>query len=167
LTLAHLTNTAVNKQADGVDLRDITRSLDSVLPQIGPPDSVMDEVGRAVVRTVIAALPAMLRGCAEAFADGAEHCFQIFGFDVLFARDRRPLVLEVNYRPSLAFGTEEERQLKVRVLLKAAQIANDVRAGKKTLPLGRFVQICPDSRSADAYKAEIAESLARARPGNV
>jgi hypothetical protein len=155
---ATLTNTAVNKTANGVDMADITRTLDAVLPRIGDADAVLQDIGRVVVRTVIAALPEMRKGYAEHFGAEKGKCFQIFGFDVLFTRTRTPLVLEVNYRPSLAYGTEEERALKVRMLSDGTRIAWEVAKGR-TVHCGRFMQVCPDPTSpTDVYAPEIAKS---------
>jgi hypothetical protein len=115
-----------------------------VLPALGGSEALR-AIGVAVVRTVTAARQAMLDGTqSPVYGDVSERCFQIFGFDVLFTQDRKPIILEVNYRPSLAYGTEEEKALKTRMIVEAVKIACDVRSGKKRPQLGRFLQIHPD-----------------------
>jgi hypothetical protein len=156
---ATLTNTAVNKSAPGVVMSDITRPLDAVLPLIARVNAVLQKIGRVVVRTVIAALPEMGKGYAERFGAARGRCFQIFGFDVLFTRDGEPLVLEVNYRPSLSYGTDAERELKVRMLREATRIAWGIATGRR-VALGRFVQVCPDPSRRTDYSPEIAQSVA-------
>jgi hypothetical protein len=52
--------------------------------------------------------------------------FQLLGFDVMFDRNWRPWVLEVNYRPSLDSGTAAEKEMKVKLLRDVVAIAATV-----------------------------------------
>jgi hypothetical protein len=72
--------------------------------------------------------------------------FQLFGFDILLDEDLKPWLLEVNYRPSLEFGTEDEKNLKVALLKSVISIAAPLGEVEKLVRSARHTpQECPQT----------------------
>jgi tubulin polyglutamylase TTLL9 len=114
-TAVHLTNVAVQKLADDYDgggagckwsLAQVRQYVES---RHGPDATagLFNRIERMIVRSLQAVAPVII-------ADN--HCFELYGYDVLFDADLKPWLIEVNASPSLTADTEEDRQLKVAML---------------------------------------------------
>jgi hypothetical protein len=125
---SQITNTAVNRQNPHVLMSAITRRVSSVFEELNGEgadiDSLWKKIDKAIVLTIIAAHNFIQRASHnECPSYGLPRCFQLLGFDVLIDRSLEPYILEVNYRPSLEYDTEDERQLKVEMLAAVMTIA--------------------------------------------
>jgi tubulin polyglutamylase TTLL6/13 len=72
----------------------------------------MQKISVIVVKTVIAALPAMQNGLKQCKKTDPNACFQLLGFDVILNDRKEPLLLEVNQNPSLNADTPFDHKLK-------------------------------------------------------
>ena len=45
-----------------------------------------------------------------------KHCFELYGFDILFDSDLKPWLIEVNAYPSMTASTKEDHILKTSLL---------------------------------------------------
>ena len=91
-----------------------------------PPnlDEIWKRIDNAIVFTILSASNYILTGAHTSCPSyGLPRCFQILGFDVLLDKQYKPYILEVNFRPSLDYDTEEEKMMKIEMLSKAMTIA--------------------------------------------
>lgn len=122
-----LTNTAVNR-GNCSNVSSITKTLSFVFEKLEEEGintkDIWKKIDNAIILTIIAAHNYVLKTAHEVCPSyGLPRCFQILGFDVLLDEKLDPYILEVNYRPSLEFDTEEEKQLKIEMLSSAMKIA--------------------------------------------
>ena len=125
---SQLTNTAVNKHNPDVKVESITKTIKQVFDVLKKDGvdtaTIWKKIDRAVVLTVISALKYMREAEKEKCPQiGYPRCFQIFGFDVLLDTKLDPVIMEVNYRPSLAADTSDEKKMKIAMLSEAVKIA--------------------------------------------
>ena len=125
---SQLTNTAVNKHNPTADMSSITQRISHVFQELEAEgadiEALWKRIDRAVVLTVIATHNFILKAAHEQCPSyGIPRCFQLLGFDVLLDRDLKPYILEVNFRPSLEFDTEDEKELKIEMLSSLMKIA--------------------------------------------
>jgi hypothetical protein len=125
-----LTNTAVNITNPNVTAESITRSVAEVLGDLGQKPEIINriwnQIDDAVVFTILSGFTRMqadLRAYPALKFDLYPRCFQLLGFDVLLDEDLKPWVLEVNYRPSLDWGTQQEHDLKVKLIEDVLNLA--------------------------------------------
>jgi hypothetical protein len=86
-----------------VSVEDLWRSIDQVIARtlVAANDSITERV----------------RGLDEGRGTMPyPRYFQLIGFDILLDMQFKPWLMEVNYRPSLEFGTAAEKELKVSLL---------------------------------------------------
>jgi hypothetical protein len=126
---SQLTNTAVNRANPGTTLESITRSVPEVLADLGQSPEVIEgiwnQIDDAVVFSVLSGLTriqAGMRSCPRLKFDLYPRCFHLLGFDVLLDVNLKPWVLEVNYRPSLDWGTAQEHDMKVALIEDVARL---------------------------------------------
>lgn len=122
-----LTNTAVNRQNTGVSLSQITRRIETVFAEIAATGAdipaLWKKIERVIILTVISIQNFMSKSAhAKCPSTGLPRCFQILGFDILLDPELNPWIMEVNYRPSLDFDTEEEKEMKIKMLASAMKI---------------------------------------------
>ena len=125
---SQLTNTAVNKHNPDVKVESITKTIKQVFDVLKKDGvdtaTIWKKIDRAIVLTVISALKYMREAEKEKCPQiGYPRCFQIFGFDVLLDTKLDPVIMEVNYRPSLAADTSDEKKMKIAMLSEAVKIA--------------------------------------------
>lgn len=140
---AHITNYSLNKRSsnfrpthavdeDGTGSKWTLDALRAHLEQAvgrGAADAMWRAVDDIVVKTCIAAEPAMQAAYEKYVPDGVKaqpHAgvFQLFGFDVMLDANLRPWLLEVNLDPALA--TDSPLDLKVRGAVEGARRVRDV-----------------------------------------
>ncbi|OHT13641.1 Tubulin-tyrosine ligase family protein [Tritrichomonas foetus] len=125
---SQLTNTAVNRQNPQANIQNITQRVSAVFEELAAEGANVDEIWKKIDRiavfTIISASNYILKAVhASCPTYGLPRCFQILGFDILLDQKLDPYILEVNFRPSLEFDTEDEKNLKIEMLSHAMQIA--------------------------------------------
>jgi len=123
-----LTNTAVNRQNENVDLQSITKPISyafNCMRENGVDiDRLWKEIDSAITLSILPIHSLTVKTSHKVCPNvGLPRCFQILGFDILIDKNLKPWVLEVNYRPSLEFDIPEEKELKVQMLSAAMKIA--------------------------------------------
>ncbi|OHT06395.1 Tubulin-tyrosine ligase family protein [Tritrichomonas foetus] len=125
---SQLTNTAVNKQNTNVTIDQITRMVTDVFERLKSQGADIDllwkKIDQAIVLTILSAYEFLSQDEAKKCPNcGYSRCFQILGFDVLIDEKYDPIILEVNYRPSLETDTDAEKAMKAEMLSEAMLIA--------------------------------------------
>ena len=123
-----LTNTAVNRQNAGVSISQITRRIETVFNDLASSGANIPElwkrIEQVIILTIISIQNFMSKSAHEKCPSmGLPRCFQILGFDILLDPLLNPWIMEVNYRPSLDYDTDEEKQMKIKMLASAMKIA--------------------------------------------
>ena len=124
---SQLTNTAVNRKNPGVSISSITRMVNDVFSDLQRnginTDLIWKKIDAVAVLTVISAYSYLKEGQFKRCPNRPySRCFQILGFDILIDRNLNPVILEVNYRPSLETDTNDEYNLKLSMLSDALRI---------------------------------------------
>lgn len=89
-------------------------------------DLLWKKIDNIIILTVISTLKYMEEGMRKQNVNsnyGYNRCFQILGFDVMLSNNWSPILLEVNFRPSLEGTTDAERAMKMKLLTEALSIA--------------------------------------------
>mmetsp|Transcript_32159 Transcript_32159/g.41204 ORF Transcript_32159/g.41204 Transcript_32159/m.41204 type:complete len:273 (+) Transcript_32159:3-821(+) len=118
----HLTNVAIQKKQDTYDsvsggkwdVRHLKLYLMSRYG-IGIVDKLFYEIQMIVVRSLHSVQQVMIND---------KHCFELYGFDIMFDETFKPWLIEVNASPSLTANTPEDRQLKVKMLTSVLDIVD-------------------------------------------
>ena len=123
-----LTNTAVNIKNPSVTAESITHIVSDVFADLKRKGANIDklwlDIENAMALTVLSAAPFIMNGSRyQCPMIGYPRCFQLLGFDVLLDENLKPWILEVNYRPSLEYGTQAEKNLKIKMLKELMSIA--------------------------------------------
>lgn len=149
---SELTNTAVNIKNPHVTAESITRTVSEVFGNLAKKGvdipTLWHNIEDAIGLTVISSASFLVNGSRiQCPSCGYPRCFQILGFDVLIDQNLKPWILEVNYRPSLEFGTAAEKELKIEMLKAVMQIAAPyagaeaaMRGVNKTVSFGAWVK---------------------------
>ena len=123
---AHLTNYSLNKKSrhfvsnddpekDDVGSKWSLRALWDYLAKKGEDvRKVRREIASVLVKTLIAAESEITPITHRAFAAKTEynHCFELFGFDVLLDAHLKPWLIEVNVSPSLMGSSPLDKRIK-------------------------------------------------------
>lgn len=131
---SRLTNVALNKQnLKTDDFKEISKLISEITPTIkemgGNIDKIWTEIEDAICLTIMSAYPYLRHSEKKVCPRSCySRCFQILGFDILLAKDWKPYVLEVNYRPLLDFHRPREKRMKVAMIRDAIRIAAPLRA---------------------------------------
>jgi tubulin polyglutamylase TTLL9 len=110
----HLTNVAVQKQAENYDpesgnkwdLRDLKLYLLSRFG-VATVDKLFREIQNIVLRSLMSVENVMIND---------KHCFELYGYDILFDENLKPWLIEVNASPSLSANTREDYNMKYSML---------------------------------------------------
>jgi tubulin polyglutamylase TTLL9 len=118
----HLTNVAIQKTSENYDSQtggkwDL-RLLKLYLISKYGHDRVI-ECFRKIQNIFTKALQAVQRVIIN-----DKHCFELYGFDILFDSNLKPWLLEVNASPSMTANTEQDFELKVALLDDVFTIIN-------------------------------------------
>ena len=138
---SQITNTAINKKNPSVDINSITQMVHDVFQKLegkGIDTSLLwAKMDNAIILTVLSVLKFLEEGLEKNNIDessiGYSRCFQILGFDFIIDKDLNPLILEVNYRPSLSSDTNDENKLKIDMLRAALRIVAPFKALQKII----------------------------------
>jgi hypothetical protein len=127
---SQITNTAVN--IENATAGAITFMIEDVFRDLSghygiSMEDLWSSIDRVIANTVVAANQSICEGIRELEAVRGvmvyPRYFQLIGFDILLDESLKPWILEVNYRPSLEFGTNDEKQMKIKLLKEVIQIA--------------------------------------------
>ncbi|GMH94951.1 hypothetical protein TrST_g1523 [Triparma strigata] len=121
-TTMHLTNVAIQKKSDTYDsetggkwsLRDLKLYLMSRYG-VAVVDRLFNEMEMTIMRCLFSVQNIMMND---------KHCFELYGFDVLFDDSFKVYVIEVNASPSMSANTKEDMDLKVGLLSNAFDIVD-------------------------------------------
>lgn len=110
----HLTNVAIQKTADNYDERlggkwDL-RSLKLFLVSKYGPEKV-NEAFTAINDCIIRSLQSVAKTIIN-----DKHCFELYGFDVLFDDQLKPWLIEINSSPSMTANTPQDYEGKLGLL---------------------------------------------------
>ena len=114
----HLTNFAINKQNEefthggesNSESEGHKRSLVSILKILERKgihaEKAMNAIADIVIKTIITVQPNLSHIYRSCQADDYENqmIFEILGFDIMFDRNQKPYLLEVNHSPSFHAG---------------------------------------------------------------
>ena len=116
----HLTNVAIQKKSDSYDsdtggkwgLRDLKLYL---MSRYGPAmvDKLYYDIQMVVMRSLFSVQNVMMND---------KHCFELYGFDIIFDDSFKVYVIEVNASPSMTANTKEDMDLKVELLSSAFDV---------------------------------------------
>ncbi|MFH4983491.1 hypothetical protein AB6A40_010200 [Gnathostoma spinigerum] len=110
----HLTNVAVAKTAPDYDpekgLKWCVSKLRRYLEARHGSDAVeklLAELGWIIIMSLRCAQPQVVQD---------SHCFELYGYDILLDENLKPWLLEVNASPSLTASSQEDFEMKYRIL---------------------------------------------------
>lgn len=135
---SQLTNTAVNSKNPGVTAGSITHTIKYVFDVLAKKGANIEKIWKDIDKTVALTMIAVSGFIAKSASQqcpsvGYPRCFQLLGFDIMLDKNLKPYVLEVNYRPSLEYGTIEEKKLKIQMLKEMMTIVAPFRIIDETL----------------------------------
>jgi len=125
----HLTNVAVQKKSEGYsadpfggkwDLRHLKLYL---MSRHG--SKAVDTLFSQMVGIILKSLQAV-----QAVVIQDKHCFELYGYDILFDEDLKPWLVEVNASPSMSASTLDDAAMKVAMLSSLFDIVD--LEGKRT-----------------------------------
>lgn len=109
-----LSQTAIQKKNHGYDDRtggkwDLRMLKLYLIGRFGPGrvDDLFWEIQTIVIRSLL---------CAEKLIVNDQHCFELFGYDILLDEHLKPWLLEVNASPSLTASTPEDYSMKSNLI---------------------------------------------------
>lgn len=126
---SELTNKALNSKNPEVDFDQIIKMVSKVFNRLESEGvntkELWKQIDDAIVTTIITSYKYLVDGEVQLCPKrGINRCFQILGFDVILTKDMKPVVLEVNYRPSLQSNSKIERAMKSKMLKEAMEIVS-------------------------------------------
>uniref|UniRef100_A0A8R1DNP5 Tubulin--tyrosine ligase-like protein 9 n=1 Tax=Caenorhabditis japonica TaxID=281687 RepID=A0A8R1DNP5_CAEJA len=112
--IVHLTNVAIAKTAADYDPE---RGLKWSLPKLfrflrgmhghSKVSKTMNDLAKVIIESLKSVQNMIIQD---------NHCFELYGYDILFDENLKPWLLEVNASPSLTASSQEDFELKYRVL---------------------------------------------------
>jgi tubulin polyglutamylase TTLL9 len=106
----HLTNVAIQKTAENYDARsggkmDLRHLKLYLIAQFGREmvDELFWRIQMLVLRSLFAVQQVMIND---------QHCFELYGYDIMIDDALKPWLIEVNASPSLSANTAEDYTLK-------------------------------------------------------
>ena len=152
----HLTNTSVNvgnESAQNSYLQMASSVVESIQRKEDKPD-LWANIKHAITLSMVAQYAEIVAQVREMELmnpriDGIRHMnryFHILGIDVMLDRDLRPMVLEMNDRPSMAVTFDIEDGLKTHLVRDAIRIiAADIEIQTESVNLGGWESLLPMS----------------------
>jgi hypothetical protein len=116
---SHLTNATLNKKGRHWS-KEFKWTLNDLLGELRvrygkTQEEIMNQIIRVVSLTLALVQPAMA-------SFSSAHCFELFGFDLLFDRDFTLWLLEINSFPSMGFRSEIDWAVKAPLIAQALSI---------------------------------------------
>jgi len=110
----HLTNVAIQKTSDNYDektggkwdLRDLKLYLMSAYG-VEKTSEAFNDIQNCVIKSLNAVQKSMIND---------KHCFEVYGYDILFDENLKAWLIEVNASPSLTANTEQDYNMKIQML---------------------------------------------------
>tara|TARA_B110000977_G_scaffold80890_1_gene108269 strand:+ start:30149 stop:31570 length:1422 start_codon:yes stop_codon:yes gene_type:complete len=158
---AHLTNVAVQKKnADYNSLHGGKWGLDDLRlfleSQRGfeATDALFKEIDQVILKS--------LRSVQHVIHN-SPRCFELYGYDLLIDEELKPWLIEVNASPSLSATTEDDRDMKLRVIRNALLVAVPDETSETKYALGKNAKA---SRSVGCLDLLVDDSIDVALKGN-
>jgi tubulin polyglutamylase TTLL9 len=110
----HLTNVAIQKTSENYDER-----LGGKWDLRGMKLFLMSKYGQEKVSESFAQIQEMIIRCLQSVQKtiiNDKHCFELYGFDVLFDANLKPWLIEINASPSMTANTPSDYEMKVGLL---------------------------------------------------
>ena len=110
----HLTNVAIQKTSENYDER-----LGGKWDLRGMKLFLMSKYGQEKVSDSFAQIQEMIIRCLQSVQKtiiNDKHCFELYGFDVLFDANLKPWLIEINASPSMTANTPSDYEMKVGLL---------------------------------------------------
>eukprot|EP00942_MAST-04A_sp_MAST-4A-sp1_P008094 g8094.t1 len=113
-SVMHLTNVAIQKHGEHYnsetggkwDLRQLKLHLVS-RHGIATVDKMFYDIQMMIIHSLLAVQPVMMND---------KHCFELYGYDIMFDDEFKPWLIEVNASPSLTANTKNDYKLKFDML---------------------------------------------------
>merc|ERR1719409_1648609 len=113
--MVHLTNVAVQKQAENYDdkrggkwdLHELKMYLYAKEENREKVDGLFSAIQDVVVYSLLSVQKVMIQD---------KHCFELYGYDIMISSDLKPWLIEVNASPSLTANTPHDYDLKFALL---------------------------------------------------
>ncbi|XP_013089809.2 tubulin polyglutamylase ttll6-like isoform X4 [Biomphalaria glabrata] len=129
----HLTNYAINKHSqdfvrdDEAGSKRRISTINKYLRENGyDVDKLWSDIDDVIIKTLISAhsvLKHNYRTCFPNHVKGSA-CFEILGFDIIFDRKLKPIVLEVNHSPSFTTDADIDREIKGALIWDTLGLVN-------------------------------------------
>ena len=111
----HLTNHSIQKQdasynSKVTDLKWPIGSLRRHMSATYGPDvanKVFDDLQQLIINSLLSVQKVIIND---------RHCFELYGYDIMFSEDLKPWLIEVNASPSMSADTDSDRKLKMGLL---------------------------------------------------
>uniref|UniRef100_A0A915D8R1 Tubulin--tyrosine ligase-like protein 9 n=1 Tax=Ditylenchus dipsaci TaxID=166011 RepID=A0A915D8R1_9BILA len=169
----HLTNVAIAKSASDYDPEiGLKWSLDKLkrytcaIHGLETVEKLLCSIGWIIIHSLRSVQSLIIQD---------SHCFELYGYDVLLDDELKPWLLEVNASPSLTPSSQEDLELKCRVLNHMLDVLDleKLRSGNE-LTVGGFDQLvrnnepifCPDSPANAAINSQCFTATLNIRLGN-
>ncbi len=142
----HLTNVAIQKTTIEYaendkgckwDLRQLKLYMLSLYSQ-EEVDSCFTLIEELILRSLFAVQKVIIQD---------KHCFEMYGYDILIDEDLKPWLLEVNASPSLTADTQEDYDLKTKILNDMLTVVDmEKKLTGNEVHIGGFDLICRTSK---------------------
>lgn len=135
---SQLTNTAINKQKSGVKIESITKTVKEVFQNLKKSgintQTIWSKIDNQIILTILSIYNFLdIEVKQKCPPNGYNRCFQLLGFDFILSKNLDPLILEVNYRPSLQADIKAEFEMKINMLAAVIHIGSPFRGLQKLI----------------------------------
>lgn len=157
-TSIHLTNVAVQKHNEQYNRETGGKwSLGELKAYISAKHG--EETANRSFRDVQSIMIRALESVADVIMND-KHCFELYGYDIMFDSNLKPWLLEVNASPSLTANTKKDYRLKFRMLNEMLDIVDMERrhGGHDKLHVGGFDMVY-DGNEMEPYPGSVYDTL--------
>ncbi|CAD5225891.1 unnamed protein product [Bursaphelenchus okinawaensis] len=154
----HLTNVAISKSASDYDPeKGLKWSLDKLFRYIEARhgaetvDQLIENIGNVIIMSLKSVQGIIIQD---------SHCFELYGYDILIDEDLKPWLLEVNASPSLTPSSQEDFELKFRVLNHLLDVLDmEKTRTDQDLTVGGFDCLIKNNELVYRPKSEVLEKI--------